>query len=73
MAKIDFNFSGWVRGADVTKVTVVETLTDLDVSDKSASEIIEQIRSGVWSISLGDYLYENKDSEIEVSDFEESV
>ena len=73
MAQIDFCFQGYVRGADVEKVTITETGESLDVSGFSAEEIVEKLRAGEWCISLGDFLYDNrKDSEIELHDFDPS-
>jgi hypothetical protein len=72
MAKIDFAFGGWIRGADVTKVTVVDTGADLNVEEVSADELMTKLATGEWAISLGDYLYDSEDAEIEISDFEES-
>jgi hypothetical protein len=73
MAQIGFCFQGYVRGAEVERVTVSETGESLDVSDFSAEEIIEKLQSGEWCISLGDFLYANrKDSEIEAHDFDPS-
>jgi len=71
MPKIDFCFSGWVRGAEV------ETATDdkgksVDVSKMDASELARKLSKGELFISLGDYLYDNHSNEIEMFDFEKN-
>ena len=61
MPKVDFCFSGWVRGAEITQAG------DTDVSDMSSEELTEKLKKGELCISLGDYLYDNNDaSEIEI-------
>ena len=70
MPQIDFSFQGWVRGADVTDATNAQG-EKVDVSNMDAKELAEKLEKGELFISLGDHLYDNKDSEIEIFDFEE--
>jgi hypothetical protein len=72
MPKVDFCFQGWVRGAEIKEVTITETGNKLDVTDVDPQTLIANLDSGVWCISLGDYLYSNRKSEIEMHDFEPS-
>lgn len=74
MPAIDFNFSGYIRGASVTAVTVTETGETLDVSDKTADEVATKLASKEWSIALGDFLYgdvnDTNETSVEFDDFE---
>lgn len=70
MAKITFNFTGWVRDAEINEVTITKTGKKKDVTHVLPDELIKNLRSGKWSIALGDHLYNNKESEIDLSDFE---
>lgn len=63
--------SGYVRDAKVTTATNAKGKT-VDVSKKTAEELVKKLGKGRLFISLGDFLYENKDAEIELVDFEES-
>lgn len=69
MPKIDFCFSGWVRGANISKATDVEGNT-VDVSTMEAGELAMKLEHGKLFISLGDYLYESHKNEVELTDFE---
>ena len=71
MPKINLCFSGWVRGADVTKATRdTDTGTEsVDVSDMPAEELARKLKAGELFISLGDHLYDADDNEIEMFDF----
>lgn len=69
MPKIDFCFSGWVRGVNVTEATDDEGNT-VDVSKMDAGDLARDLENGKLFISLGDYLYQNRKSEIELTDFE---
>ena len=74
MPLVDFTFSGWVSGASIDKVSVIDKekgLVDKDVSSESAESVVEKLESGDYIIALGDYLYNCKDSEIVMEDFEE--
>lgn len=73
MANISFSFSGWVADATVDKVTVVETGEEIDVSDKSAAEVIARLNDGTWSISLGDHLYSGGETEINIENYDEVI
>jgi len=70
MPKIDFSFSGWVRGAIITEATDTTTGNPVDVREMSGPELERKLDSGELCISLGDHLYENRKSEIEMFDFE---
>lgn len=73
MPKIDFCFSGWVRGASVTTATDKDGNL-LDVSGMPAKELVQKLKDGVLFISLGDYLYNNNsDVDIEMFDWSEST
>lgn len=69
MAKIDLSFSGWICGAEVTKATDTSG-NSVDVSTMPAVELVAKLKSGDLFISLGDYLYENDDEEIDLFNFE---
>jgi hypothetical protein len=71
MPQIDFCFSGWVRGAKITRATDVEG-KKVDVSKMESSVLASKLTKGELFISLGDYLYDNRDNEIEMFDFEEN-
>lgn len=75
MPMIDFNFQGWVRGADiktVTHVTDAGIVDEFDVSDADPADVAHKLATGEYMISLGDFLYANRKSEIELTDFEVS-
>jgi hypothetical protein len=72
MPKIDFCFSGYVRGANVTEVTDANG-KQVSVSDLDAKTLAKKLESGELFISLGDHLYENRKGEIELFDFDESA
>ena len=72
MPKIDFCFSGWVRGAEIKEATDAEGQT-VDVSAMDGETLADKLQKGELLIALGDYLYDNKDSEIEITDFEEAL
>lgn len=72
MPKIDFCFSGWVRGAAVTKITTAAG-NEQDVTGEDAESVAKNLEAGEYFISLGDYLYDNSHKcEIELFDFDES-
>lgn len=74
MPQIDFSFSGWVQGASIQTVTVNETGESLDVSNMAPETLAARLESGEYSISLGDYLYENnRKAEIEITDFWQNI
>jgi hypothetical protein len=68
MPKIDFCFSGWVRGAHVSKATTPEGV-EIDVSGLTSAELVSRLSKGELAISLADHLYES-DAEIEIFDYE---
>jgi len=68
---IDFCFQGWVRGAEIDRVTVVATGERLLMSNVSDENMVANLESGEWTITLGDYLYSNKAAKIETYDFAE--
>lgn len=76
MPKVDFNFQGWVRGADIKTVTVQNpytgNLVKTDVSHADPADVAHKLATGEYMISLGDFLYDNRKSEIELTDFEVS-
>ena len=69
MPQVDFTFSGWVRGANITKATN-DKGKSVNVSKMSAKTLAKKLETGKLFISLGDYLYESsKETEIEINDF----
>ena len=72
MPKIDFCFSGFCQGVEVSEVTDIDGNT-VDVSGWDDMELVSQLEKGQLFISLGDYLYESRKNEIEIFDFEESA
>lgn len=68
MPKISFSFSGWVGDVEVNSVTDSNG-KKVDVSRLSAQNLTKKLKDGKYFISLGDYLYEGKNSEIEIFDF----
>lgn len=69
MPSIDFNFSGWIRGANVTEATDINSKR-VDVSQMSPVELCGKLRRGELFISLGDFLYENTKADIEMTDYD---
>jgi len=69
MPKIDFCFSGWVRGCTVSVATDAEG-KDVDVSQMDASELVDKLHNGELFISLADNLHNGKEEEIEIFDYE---
>jgi len=74
---IDFSFSGYINGARITKVT--ENLKRapyfrvISTEGMTPKKLAASLNSGKYTISLGDFLYENsEDQEIEITDFQES-
>ena len=67
---IDFCFQGWVRGAEVEEVTEVATGNKIQTSSLKPEAVIEGLEDGTYAIALGDYLYDNGRSEIEIHDFD---
>jgi hypothetical protein len=71
MPHIDFNFQGYVRGANVEIVYDVGSGEEVDVSKLTADEVASKLKAGMWTISLVDYLHEDvRHTEIEISDYE---
>lgn len=68
MPKVDFNFSGWVRNAEVTTATNIHGNT-VDVSKMNSDELAKKLEKGELSISLKDYLNKTEE-DVEVFDFE---
>jgi hypothetical protein len=69
--KIDLCFSGHVRNAELTEVTVVATGETINVETSTATEIQEKLQSGEWSVSLSQLLDEGGgDQEVELFDYE---
>ena len=70
MPQIDLCFSGWVRGAEVSKATDINGEA-VDVSEMPAKELVEKLSTGKLFVTLGDYLYDNhREAEIEIFDYE---
>ena len=73
--KIDFCFSGWVRGANIrwaTPASGYENNVPIWVADMPPQELASKLQSGELHIALGDFLYEaHDDVEIELFDFKE--
>lgn len=67
---MDFCFQGWVRGAKITIATNIKS-EKIDVSKIDEEKLAKKLTDGELFISLGDYLYDNKEAEIEIFDFEE--
>ncbi len=73
MPNISFSFTGWISAARVTKVLVVKSMLEIDVSDVDANELADKLNSGEWAISLSDHLDDNRSSEVEMFDFEAGI
>lgn len=71
MPKIDFCFSGWVRGVEIKEATDVEG-NKVDVSEMSSEVLADKLEAGELFISLADNLHNGKDEEVQIFDFEES-
>lgn len=72
MPRVDFCFSGFIRGANIQKASNVQG-KEVDVSKMTGEELAKKLENGDLFISLGDYLYNNhQNSEVEISEFEES-
>ena len=71
MPKIDFNFSGYIRGADIIAVRDAEG-TRIDVSKMNPERVTAGLNDGSFFISLGDFLYEGRKNEVVMEDFEEA-
>jgi len=70
MPNVDFNFQGWIRGANITEAQSING-DRIDVSKMSPVELSQKLENGVLVISLGPYLYGNhSESEIELFDFD---
>ena len=73
MPRVNFAFSGWVVGADVTAATDAQG-NEVDVTCMTGEELARRLNTGGLFISLGDHLYDNsRKAEIELSDFEEAL
>lgn len=75
MLKVNFRFSGWVRGAEINTAIGGDDLSmkELDVSKLNANEVIAMLNSGKLTISfakLFDCLRENDDVEADMFDYE---
>lgn len=71
MPAIDFNFQGYIRGANVETVYDIASGAEVDVSLLSAEEVVTKLKAGEWSLSLVDYLHEDvRHTEIELFDYE---
>jgi hypothetical protein len=69
MPKIDFCFSGWLRGVNIDHVTDAEG-NSIDVSSLTSEELIERLESGKLFISLsGSLNCSNEDEEVEIFDY----
>lgn len=68
MPKIDFCFSGWVRGAEITQATNSEGQT-VDVSQMPTTELVQKLEAGELTVSLGDHLYASRKNEVEMFDW----
>lgn len=68
MPKIDFCFSGWVRGVEVSECTDARG-KKVDVSKMDAGELAMKLEHGKLFISLADHLNLAKE-EIEITEFE---
>ena len=72
MPKIDFSFSGWVSGADITTTTNAAGET-VDVSQMDPDELANKLETQELMISLGDHLYSSRKSEFSLFDFEDGA
>ncbi len=66
--RVDFNFQGVVRGARIRKASD-QNGKEVNVIGWSDKRLAKALDTGKLFISLGDYLYEGSDNEIELSDF----
>ena len=73
MPDISFSFTGWVSAARVTKVLVIKSILEIDVSDVNANELADKLNSGEWAISLSEHLDDNRSSEVGLCDFEAGI
>ena len=71
MPRLDFTFSGYVRGVEIDTATNAAG-ESVDVSKLSGEQLADKLERGELFISLGDHLYTNNKSEIELSDFSPS-
>lgn len=70
MPTIGFCFQGWVR-IDLNTVQEVETGDNIDISNMSAKELAEKLKSGIYSIDLVESLRDCDDSNVELHDFDD--
>lgn len=68
MPKLDFSFSGYVRGAEIDTATNAAG-ERVDVSKLAGEQLAQKLEQGELFISLGDHLYRSGKSEIEIFDF----
>jgi hypothetical protein len=69
MPKMNFCFQGWVNGANIIEATDVDG-KKVNVSKMNPEELADKLNKGELFISLGDYLYSNRKSNIEMFDFD---
>jgi len=68
---ISFYFRGWVEiDAKELKCSHVERSNAVVTSRFTLKELVDKLNAGEFALALGDYLYDNRDAEIEISDFE---
>ena len=71
MPRIDFSFSGWVRGADIKEATDTKIMKVVDVSEMSAAELIAKIKNKEMIISFSEAYVDAHEVELDLFDMEE--
>ena len=72
MPKVDFCFSGYVRGAFVDTAVDINGKT-VSVEDWTSKQLSKSLNSGKLFILLADHLYESCDTEVELFDFDAPI
>ena len=74
MPKINLCFQGWLQGIEVNQIFATGELeTPINVSNISSQQLVRQLQSGEWAISLKEALNTDcDDEEIEIFDYEDN-
>lgn len=68
--RIKLCFSGWIRGLYIDRVYDTHMGREIDIPDSiDKSEIIDNLNSGRWTISLSASLLAPSKSDVEMFDF----
>lgn len=67
MPKINLCFSGWLTGVQINTVTDADG-NEIDVSNRSASEIAERIDSKEWFVDFVASYRDSSDQSVEIFD-----